>query len=185
MIGHIRFARRRRVLRRAALALGVVAALGVARGAPASAQSESVDSVGDWNVLFTEVSSGLKICSTARLDNAGAWLLYDRSSDGADLLTVYAPNAPVMPKDQGVAPIEITVFSGAQERTITVADPGYPVELSGLEGVMISLDDDAVRALRTATALSVSYAGYSSDRVSLEDFGRALTAIDACSEDRF
>lgn len=174
-------------LRRGVCAVGVAAA-GLFAPGVADAYSESVDSIGEWSVLFTEVESGLKICSLARLYESGEWILLDRAVDGQDLMTIYSPRAPALDKTRAVAPIQLRLSDGEEggaEALVDVSDPGRPLELNGLEGVMMTIDEETLQALRGAADVSVRYGGFGTPSLPLDDFSGALAAVEGCARDYF
>lgn len=167
----------------ARLGLAVLTSLSLATAA--AARSESVGGAGGWALIYTETDSGAKICSAAKFFPTGEWVMIDRADNGLSTLTLYAPNAPETPKDQGVAGIVVNVTLGGEARSIAVAEPGYPVTLNEDEGVVIALEDDLRRALSSGSDFSVSYAEFTSATLSLENYARALGEIDDCVADHF
>lgn len=166
-------------LLRSILLGGFGAALGTSS---ALAYSENIGATGPWSVLFTEVESGLKLCSTAQLYDSGAWIMFDQASDGEILLSVYAPEAPAHPKNQGVAPIALA-FDNAE--ALQIGAQGYPVALNGLEGVVIKLADSEYAQLSAAETVTVSFGAYTAPEMSLDGFADAQAAVDACIESYF
>lgn len=147
--------------------------------APAAAQLERLEVIGDWQVFFNRDDSGLLFCGAARPYGSDEWLHVDRMNQTTGLtMTFYSGAAPKLRTGQTVS-VELN-FDG--DRLVL---SGSGASTSRLDGVQFIASSELVEKLASSSAMSIRYAGFAGPSLPLSQTAAAVESVRRCVRERF